>query len=492
MSDSVLNSASAMRISSKIDELRQNRQTLDRHLNLMQERKELETAFTEFYARQGVQDVTQEMIQQAIETYKQNRFTFPGWSGSSLGRMIAGSYIWFQPRTLPVSAIAAALVIAIYAGGVGIEYANKAHSESLLTAARTKVSEDVGNFKTSLDKLSSQVADNSAWLAKQQGIKGRSLSNVAVNGLISDISRSNEELLQMRDDLDSWGKTNVLVSEKVLSADPKSALAKFETTVYPHIESVGSRLKILRDTIADKRSRVERLTRIDLELQQKKAQLPASYSTDVALKIVSVERLLAEGNDLEANTALDDLGKAVARSAAVGVLTQSIQTLESRLASTFKDDDGRKRFADLVAQAKAQADSGDQKAYQTTAQAIESLAQYVSTSLHYQFVNRNGVQTGFARTNDSTGNKRWYLVVEAVDAAGSPYKMDIYNSETRQYDKVTLWGQEVPMAVFEKVRDDKKSDGILDDTDLGDKAAGKYTVDYRKSVLKTQVTRWSN
>jgi len=39
MSDSVLNSASAMRISSKIDELRQNRQSLDRHLNLMQERR---------------------------------------------------------------------------------------------------------------------------------------------------------------------------------------------------------------------------------------------------------------------------------------------------------------------------------------------------------------------------------------------------------------------------------------------------------------------
>lgn len=492
MSDSVLNSASAMRISSKIDELRQNRQSLDRHLNLPQERRELETAFTEFYARQGVHDVTQEMIQQAIETYKQNRFTFPGWSGSSIGRAIAGAYIWFQPRTLTVGACAAALAATVYLGDMGVDYVSKSRIEGQLTAARAEVTKDIGNFKTSLDKLNKQVAENSSWLIKQQAIKGRSLSTVAVNGLVADISRSNDELLQMRDDLDTWGKINVLVPEKVLSEDPRSALAQFETTVYPHIESVGSRLNILRDGISDKRTRVERLTRIDSELQQKKNQLSSGYSTDVALKIVSVERLLAEGNDLEANAALDDLTKVIARSAAVGVLSQSIQTLESRLAPNFKDDEGRKRFSDLVTQAKAQAERGDQRAYQATAQAIESLAHFVSTKLHYQFVNRQGVQTGFARTNDASGNKRWYLVVEAVDAAGSPYKMDVYNSETRKTDKVTLWGQEVPKSVFEQVRDDKKSDGILDDTDLGDKAAGNYTVDYRKSVLKTQVTRWSN
>jgi len=492
MSDSVLNSASAMRISSKINELRQNRQSLDRHLNLSQERRELETAFTEFYARQGVQDVTQEMIQQAIESYKENRFTFPGWSGSSLGRMVAGSYIWFQPRTLPVVVFAAVLAAGSYGTFKTVDYTSQQMHQSALNTARTTVIGRVGDFKISMNKLETQINDNTAWIAKQQAGKGRSLSTVAVNGLIDDITRSNAELSQMRDDLSSWGKTNVEVPDAQLNEDPASVLSKFESTVYPHIETVGLRLKNLRDSITDKRARVERLTQIDTELQRKKTQLPTSYSTEVALKIVSVERLLAEGNDLEAKSALDELSKAVVRSAAVGVLTQSIQTLEARLASNFKDDEGRKRFADLVAQAKAQAARGDQAAYQATAQAIESMALYVSTSLHYQFVNRSGVQTGFARTNDSTGNKRWYLVVEAVDATGSPYKMDIYNSETRQTDKVTLWGQEVPKSVFDKVRDDKKSDGILDDADLGDKAAGNYTVDYRKSVLKTQVTRWSN
>ena len=488
----VLGTASAMRVGSVINELRQTRQSLDRHLNLSQEKRDLEVAFTEFYARQGIHDVSPEMIQQAIETYKQDRFTFPGWSGSGLGRAMAGFYVWFQPRTFRVSGTAAAIFLSIYLAALGFDYVGSAMQANANKAARAEIAQDIENFKGSLAKLSSQVDDNDQWVKAQLLDKTRTVSNIAANGLIADVGRSNDEMRQMRNDLADWGKLNVVVSEKAIEEDPQSTLAQFKNDVYPHIATVGGRLNTVRDSVADKRVRVERLTDIDASLQAKKAEQLPTHLPDVALKLVSVERLLAEGNDLEAKAAFDDLSKAVVRAAAVGVLNQSIQTLETRLSPTFQDDEGRKRFADLVAQAKAQASRGDQQGYRSTAQAIEKLALYVSTSLHFQFVNRNGVQTGFARTNDGTGNKRWYLVVEAVDATGSPFKMDIYNSETRVTDAVELWGQEVPQKVFEGVRDDKKSDGILDDSDLGDKPAGHYTVDYRKPVLKTQVTRWSN
>lgn len=492
MAETLIGTASGMKILSQIGELRQARHTIDRHLNLAQEKRELEVAFKEYFARQGVQDVSPEMIQQAIESYKQNRFTLPAWSGSSAGKALAKAYVWFQPLTLRVSIIAASTALAATLAVSGYDHLQQGRHARVLENARIELLQDVNDFNQSLDKLAGQVTANSKWLAAQAAVKTRTVSSPAVSGLLEDIARSNEELKQTSDDLIGWGKSNVVVDQKGLEQDPLGTLQHFREQAIPHIESVSARLDTVRSIIADKRQRVEQLTAIDTELQSKKAALAANLSSEVSLKIVNVERLLAEGNDLEAKKALADLNAAMVRSVAVGVLTRSVAQMEANYQGLFQDAEGRARFAQLLSQAKTQASQGDQQAFARTASAIDALARYVGTALHFQFVNRNGVQTGFARTNDSTGNKRWYLVVEAVDAAGSPYKMDIYNAETRQTDTVTFWGQEVPKQVFDAVRDDKKSDGILDDTDLGNKPAGHWTVDYHKSVLKTQVTRWSN
>ncbi len=57
----------------------------------------------------------------------------------------------------------------------------------------------------------------------------------------------------------------------------------------------------------------------------------------------------------------------------------------------------------------------------------------------------------------------YYIVVEARAADGRKLPMDITNRETDETEHVVEWGELVPSNVFERIRQDKQSDGVLDE-----------------------------
>lgn len=66
----------------------------------------------------------------------------------------------------------------------------------------------------------------------------------------------------------------------------------------------------------------------------------------------------------------------------------------------------------------------------------------------------------------------YYLIVEARDTNGNVIPRMIRNSVTGQIEKVMRWGEEVPAEVYERLKADKESDGILGETLFATKIRG--------------------
>jgi hypothetical protein len=99
--------------------------------------------------------------------------------------------------------------------------------------------------------------------------------------------------------------------------------------------------------------------------------------------------------------------------------------------------------------------------------------------------------TGVWRVPDvNTGARNYYIVVEAVDARGRPVSVPIVSEETGEVREVERWGLRVDEATFERVRDDKLDDGILQERRFGEKRAGALEPEYRFPTTGGAITEW--
>ena len=97
---------------------------------------------------------------------------------------------------------------------------------------------------------------------------------------------------------------------------------------------------------------------------------------------------------------------------------------------------------------------------------------------------------------DSEGKRvsGYYLLVEAHSAGGRLLPRPVTNAETGKTETVTTWGESVSDEVWERIKADKKADGILDETLFAVKKRGQLTPQIvMKGVSgngRRQITRW--
>lgn len=84
--------------------------------------------------------------------------------------------------------------------------------------------------------------------------------------------------------------------------------------------------------------------------------------------------------------------------------------------------------------------------------------------------------SGVFRIPENVPNARnYYLIVEAVDAAGRLVSVPIDSEEDRRSARVTRWGQRVSKAAFDAVAADKSDDQIIQRDVIGQKPSGRLT-----------------
>lgn len=107
---------------------------------------------------------------------------------------------------------------------------------------------------------------------------------------------------------------------------------------------------------------------------------------------------------------------------------------------------------------------------------------------------RSGVRQDF---NDQLSGH--YLIVEALDDDGNPVRLPVRDAEDDRVRVVSRWGELVPEAVYDRVAEDKRADGIVDERLVAEKERGHRSprvvllgTDGSPIELTRQITEWDD
>lgn len=176
-------------------------------------------------------------------------------------------------------------------------------------------------------------------------------------------------------------------------------------------------------------------------------------------------------------------------------LTAQTESLYGSIRATAKGEEASQRGESLYQEAKQLAVSADVLRLSQTVSQLQNLNTILNQEYTLRIVNRNGIRSGIDRYYTDQSGKRvsgYYLIVEGVDSRGNALQIDIKNEENGQIERVTMWGERIPNEVYERVKEDKLDNGIINNDAVGKKMRGYLREEMTMpGVTKQgQITRW--
>ena len=108
-----------------------------------------------------------------------------------------------------------------------------------------------------------------------------------------------------------------------------------------------------------------------------------------------------------------------------------------------------------------------------------------------QIIQRPGEPSGVWRIPDvNTRARNYYLIIEAVDDRGEVLSLPVTSEETGQTRFADKWGIRVNASVFERIAEDKRDDGIIQQRVIGRKQRGRLEPDYSINTSGAAITDW--
>ena len=149
------------------------------------------------------------------------------------------------------------------------------------------------------------------------------------------------------------------------------------------------------------------------------------------------------------------------------------------------------RIEEVAARGTAAAARQDVAAVKTAIADLDRLTTTLRQTYEIRVVSRPGVRSGVWRVpKGSPSVRNHYLIVEQIGPDGRPTARDVTSEETQATKSVTIWGQRVPQATFDRVASDKQDDGIIQNARLGDKRRGEIDVRWTLPVEAGAITEW--
>ena len=108
----------------------------------------------------------------------------------------------------------------------------------------------------------------------------------------------------------------------------------------------------------------------------------------------------------------------------------------------------------------------DVKSLTELGQRTTTLLGQLNEAYEVRIVSDPNTKSGIDRYFEDSDGKRvsgHYVIVEARDASGQPITRSIRNSETGRVEPVQRWAERVPKEVYDRIKSDKKVDGVLDE-----------------------------
>ena len=177
--------------------------------------------------------------------------------------------------------------------------------------------------------------------------------------------------------------------------------------------------------------------------------------------------------------------------ARVAALPASLQASHRAVIDLATTDTARSRAGSVLAAGEAALARGDEDAVAGSIAELDELRQQLEQTYELRVVSRPGELSGVWRVPDANpGARNYYLIVEAMDAAGDTLALPVRNEEDGRMVTVEKWGVRVDRETFDRIAADKKDDGIIQDYVVAVKERGKLEPDYRIETTGSAITSW--
>ncbi|GMG85575.1 hypothetical protein LNKW23_47980 [Paralimibaculum aggregatum] len=172
-------------------------------------------------------------------------------------------------------------------------------------------------------------------------------------------------------------------------------------------------------------------------------------------------------------------------------LAADLEAAAQKAAALADDATAESRLAELRRRTEAALAAGRLDEAEAGIAEFGRLADRLAAVYDIRIVSRPGTLTGLWREPDVNSSARnYYIVVEAVAPDGAVLARPVANEETGRTETVKLWAKRVPKATFDRVAADKTDDGIVQESLLGSKRAGRLAPDWAMPVEPGAITSW--
>ncbi|MFF3703994.1 MULTISPECIES: DUF6384 family protein [Pseudomonas] len=456
-----------------VDQLRHQQMQVQEHLNLPQRRAEVAERIRTYYQAQGIA-YDDALIEQGVRAFFARRLAFEAPEQTALQRLT--TRLLLNRRKL--MRILQLIVVALLA----VQCTRVVND----TAKTSKVQDNVRTAEYRSSDLSADLAQHKSRLdALQQAVAQQ--PEPAATRLLGPLA---ERLTQVQTLLTHRPWPQLIDSENRDSV--QQDLDTYERNTQSARAQLRQADKGLNDVqaIIDARSRLQAVLhnpaftagakRFGVMAQQARVADQAIGNADT-LGIEVVDR---EVGELESQ--LDRIQQ-------VQPLIRRLDEIEQQLPALRLPPNDLRVVRAQAAQVDKAIDALQARQASDHLSTLDSLLVFARQALELRVVDRYGVKSGVERCydqalcnqgGDSLQGKSWYLVVEAVDAAGNPISVPVTSSETGESRWASYFGVRVSQAEYLKVKEDKLSDGHIDDLAMGSKPANMLSLKFNQRVAK--------
>ena len=108
-----------------------------------------------------------------------------------------------------------------------------------------------------------------------------------------------------------------------------------------------------------------------------------------------------------------------------------------------------------------------------------------------RIISRPNESSGIWRSSEvNSTNRNYYLIVEAISKQNKTIPLPILNEENNQRVTVKKWGLRVDRETFNRVANDKRDDGIIQNNIVGEKQRGTLNPYYKIKTNGKAITQW--
>jgi hypothetical protein len=150
----------------------------------------------------------------------------------------------------------------------------------------------------------------------------------------------------------------------------------------------------------------------------------------------------------------------------------------------------RQRADAILAQGRTALERGNAADARAAIAELDRLAGLLRQEYVLRIAGRPQDQTGFFREHPRFQGRAYFIVVDAVDAAGKPVELSVRNDETNKTETVSRFAVRVPNETFDAVRNDKAKNGIVQNARMAEKRRGFLEPEFRMTALDGRITRW--